>query len=287
MTGETMTLDRMFENFVREKQYISNCTPCTIKFFRQSYKTFRRIVTDEEISRQTITDFVVRARQQGMSAGCLNSYSKGINSFLEWLHQNEITKERLKIKPLKQEKKVLRSFTDEELRRVLTFKPKTFSERRIHVLTLTLIDTGGRIDEFLSLTRKQLDFESLIIKVRGKGNKERLIPMSLELRRVLFRYLKTHDFDLVFPAKNGVKMNYQNSYRDFTNLQKQLFIAPIGFHALRRTYAKNYLKRGGNLLYLKAILGHERLETTETYVEVETDALQETHSRTSLLTILK
>lgn len=280
-------LDRLFESFIREKQYISNCTPCTIKHFRQSYKTFRRIVTEEEITRQTTTDFVVIARQQGMSVGCLNSYIKSINSFLEWLHLNEITEERLKIKLLKQEKKVLRSFTDDELRRVLNVKPKSFSERRIHVLTLTLIDTGGRIDEFLSLTRRQIDFDSLIIKVKGKGNKERLIPISLELRRVLFRYLKTHDFDLVFPTKNGGKMNYQNSYRDFTDLQKRLNITPIGFHALRRTYAKNYLRRGGNLLYLKAILGHERLETTETYIEVETEALQETHSRTSLLTCLK
>lgn len=287
MTGENSMLDRMFESFIREKQYISNCTPCTIKFFRQSYKTFRRIVTEDEITRQTTTDFVILAREQGMSVGCLNSYIKGINSFLEWLHTNEITKERLKIKLLKQETKVLRSFTDEELRRILNFKLKTFSERRIHALTLTLIDTGGRIDEFLSLTRRQIDFESLLIKVKGKGNKERLIPMSLELRRVLFRYLKAHDFDFVFPAKNGVKMNYQNSYRDFTNLQKRLGIVSIGFHDLRRTFAKSYLRHGGNLLYLKAVLGHARLETTERYVEVEEDALQQTHARTSPLARLK
>jgi integrase/recombinase XerD len=282
-----MILDQLFESFIREKQYIGNCTPRTITFFRQSFKTFRRIVTEDEMTRQTTTDFVIGARQKGMSVGCLNAYIKGVNSFLEWLHQNEITKERLKIKLLKQEKKVLRSFTEDELRRVLSFKPKTFGERRIFALTLTLIDSGGRIDEFLSLTRQQIDFDSLIIKVKGKGNKERLIPMSLELRRVLFRYLKTHDFDLIFPTKGGAKMNYQNSYRDFTNLQKHLRIQPIGFHALRRTYAKNYLRRGGNLLYLKAVLGHSRLETTETYIEVETDALQETHSRTSLLTCLK
>jgi integrase/recombinase XerD len=222
-----------------------------------------------------------------MSVGCLNTYIKGINSFLDWLHENEATTERLKIKLLKQEKKVLRSFTDDELRRILNFKPKGFSESRIFALILTLIDTGGRIDEFLNLTRRQINFESLLIKVKGKGNKERLIPMSLELRKVLFRYLKTHNYDLVFPAKNGVKLNYQNSYRDLINLQRRLNIAPIGFHALRRTFAKNYLRRGGNLLYLKAILGHSRLETTETYVEIETDALQETHMKTSLLGSLK
>jgi site-specific recombinase XerD len=287
MTGGNMTLEQMFENFIREKQYIENCAPKTIKYFRQCFKTFRRIIADDEVSPQTLTRFVVEARQSGMSAGCFNSYSKGLNSFFDWLHENELTAAHLRIKLLKQEKKVLRSFSDDELRRVLTFKPQTFGERRIHVLTLALLDTGARIDELLTLTRDRVDFESLIIKVKGKGNKERVISISVELRRVLIRYLKTHDHALVFPARNGAKFDYQNAYRDFTDLQRHLYIAPIGFHALRRTFAKNYLRHGGNLLYLKAILGHERLETTEKYIEVEESALQETHARTAIMSRLR
>lgn len=280
-------MEQMFEGFIREKQYIENCAPTTIKYFRQCFKTFRRIVADGEVSKQTLTEFAIAARQQGMTVGCFNTYSKGLNSFFDWLHANEITTERLRIKPLKQEQKVLRSFTEDELRRVLAFKPRTFGERRIHALTLTLLDTGGRVDEFLSLTRERIDFDSLILRVKGKGSKERLIPMSVELRRVLLRYLKTHDHALIFPARNGVKFDYQNSYRDFTNLQRRLGIMPIGFHALRRTFAKNYLRHGGNLLYLKAVLGHVRLETTEKYIEVEEEALQHTHARTSPLARLK
>jgi site-specific recombinase XerD len=282
-----MNLDQIFESFIREKQYIENCSPRTIKFFRQCFKTLRRIVQDEEISKQTPTRFIVLAREQGMSVGCLNTYSKGINSFLNWLHENEFITERLRIKPLKQEQKVLRAFTDDELRRLLHFKPRSFSERRIHALTLALIDSGARIDELLSLTRPCVDFDSLIMKVRGKGDKERIIPLSLDLRRMLIKYLKTHQHQLVFPARNGEKFNYQNAFRDFTNLQKRLLIKPVGFHALRRTFAKNYLRQGGNLLYLKAVLGHARLDTTALYVEVEGSALQETHVRTSILSRLK
>lgn len=282
-----MTLDQLFENFIQEKQYIQNCAPKTIRYFRQCYKAFRRIVQEEEMSKQTTTHFVILARQQNMSVGCLNSYIKGINSFLDWLHKSEITTERLRIKLLKQERKILRSLTDDELRRILSFKPKSFSEKRIHALAIALMDTGCRVDELLSITNEQIDLDNLFIKVMGKGSKERLIPISLELRKVLFRYIKTHAHSLVFPAKNGVKFNYQNAWRDFTDMLKGLGIEAIGFHCLRRTYARNYLRRGGNLFYLKTVLGHERLETTEMYVEVETQALQETHLRTSLLTRLK
>lgn len=277
----------MFESFIREKQYLDNRSPRTVKHYRAAFKTYRRFVQEAEVTQATINDFVVKARQADMSTGCLNSYIRGFNSFLDWLHEQELTLTHLRCKRLKQESKVGRSFTEDELRRLLNFKPETFGDRRAHTLALALIDTGARVDEFLSLMRENVNFESLTIKVKGKGSKERIIPMSIELRRVLIRYLKSHDHALVFPARNGGKFDYQNSYRDFTNLQKRFGITPIGFHALRRTFAKSYLRHGGNLLYLKAVLGHVRLDTTEKYVEVEERALQETHARTSPLARLK
>jgi|ERR1041384_2537114 integrase/recombinase XerD len=278
-----MKLDTLFEQFLQEKTYIQNCAPLTIKHFRSSYKTYRKFVQDDEVTQDSINRFVVEARKADMSVGCLNSYIRGFNSFLDWLFAAELTPTHLRIRLLKQEKKIGRSFTDDELRRMTSFKPKTFSQKRIHVLTLALLDTGCRINELLTLRRECVDFDNLLIKVMGKGSKERIIPMSLELRKVLFRYMR-HGHDLVFPDKFGNKWNHQNCHRDFTKWLVSINISPIGFHALRRTYAKNYLKYGGNLFYLKTVLGHSRLETTQCYVEVETDALKETHQKTSLLT---
>jgi integrase/recombinase XerD len=181
----------------------------------------------------------------------------------------------------------LRSFSDDELRRIISFHPKTFAEFRLHALLLTLIDTGCRIDELLSLTRQGINFDSLFIIVKGKGSKERIIPISFELRKTLYRFLKRHTFDLVFPSRNGTKLNYQNVYRDFEILCKRIRIEPAGFHTLRRTYAKNYLRNGGNLFYLQSTMGHSRLETTRGYVEVEIEALKETHLKTSILSRLR
>jgi integrase/recombinase XerD len=282
-----MTLDELFEQFLLEKQYVQNCAPNTIKHFRGSYKTYRRFVQADQISQLTLNQFLVEARKAGVSVGALNSYLRGFNSFLDWLFEQELTPTHLRIKLLRQERKVLRSFSTEELKRMVAFKPRTFGERRIYTLTLALMDSGCRIDELLSLRRDGLDFDNLLMTVRGKGSKERVIPMSLEFRRLILRHLKTHDFEYVFPSKNGAKWNYQNCYRDFTSWLEGMKIEPIGFHALRRTYAKNYLRNGGNLFYLQAVLGHSRLDTTKTYVEVETEALKEAHLRTSLLTRLK
>src|SRR5215212_4005252 len=108
---------------------------------------------------------------------------------------------RLKIKQLKTERKAIKSYDDKELQRILMWKPRTFVEWRLYALLATLIDTGCRIDEILKLTRANVDFDNLIITVTGKGNKSRIVPFSLELRKHLFKFLQRHSFDLVFASR--------------------------------------------------------------------------------------
>lgn len=72
-----MTLDKLFEQFLMEKQYVQNCAPKTITHYRSAYKTYRRFVAGDEVTQFTINQFVIEARKAGMSVGCLNSYSRG------------------------------------------------------------------------------------------------------------------------------------------------------------------------------------------------------------------
>jgi len=64
-------------------------------------------------------------------------------------------------------------------------------------LALTALDTGLRIDELLGLTRQNVDLDNLTLLVKGKGNKQRVLPMSIELRKVLYRHLAGHEHGLV------------------------------------------------------------------------------------------
>jgi integrase len=67
-------------------------------------------------------------------------------------------------------------------------KPKRFDQWRLHTLIALLLDTGVRIEEALSLNRGDVDLDNLLVTVFGKGRKERRVPFSFELRKVLFRY---------------------------------------------------------------------------------------------------
>jgi site-specific recombinase XerD len=144
----------------------------------------------------------------------------------------------------------------------------------------------------LTRTEDDVDFDNLIIKVKGKGGKHRLVPMSLELRKVLFRWRQksldhlSHHSGLMFPTKYGTQLRARDSLRDFKKLCRKLRITGVRCspHTLRHTFAVNYLRAGGNLFYLSKILGHSSVKTTERYLQsLQVEDLQAVHDRLSLL----
>ena len=116
---------------------------------------------------------------------------------------------------LKEEQKVLATLLPEQVRGLLHFKPVRRNETRDWAMGLTALDTGLRLQEVLSLTRQDLNLDNLTILVHGKGNKQRLVPMSVELRKVLFRYINKYRFDRVFCTCRGTAVTPRNADRDF------------------------------------------------------------------------
>lgn len=290
-----MDLSALFTQFVKEKTFLLNVTPKTIIWYNQSWNAFTRNVGIPEIlDRFVLNDFVIKLRESGITATSCNVYICGINSFLSWLWENNYHSEHLKVKYLKEEKKVIQTFSDAQIKALVNWKPKNWHDHRLHALICTVIDTGARIDELLSLKRKQVNIEQLLITVKGKGQKERILPMSPELRKILYRWLQKHEFDLVFATRNGTKMGYRNSARDLKDLCKELGIEGVrcSWHTFRHTFGYNFAKtiasdaRNG-IFHLQKQLGHSSLQTTKIYVEIQPEDLQEVHTQTSILSRLR
>jgi site-specific recombinase XerD len=134
-------------------------------------------------------------------------------------------------------------------------------------LAALLCDTGLRIEEAITLERAKLDFEALTITVRGEGNKQRVVPISQELREILYRYTAKHETCLVFCTSSGYRLTQRNALRDHLYvIQRKLGLPKFGFHGFRHFFAISYLRNGGNLEYLRRILGHSSLSTTQKYL---------------------
>jgi integrase/recombinase XerD len=192
---ERMNLESLFQQFLKEKRYIQNVSQNTILFYEQSFKTFN---LQDPLTKSQLHERVATLREGGKSAACCDAYIRGINPFLTWLFQNEHLSEQLKVKRLKLERRVMRTFTDTQIKAILMFKPKTFYEARLHTLLCTLADTGIRIDEAFGLTRNSVDFDNLLLTVKGKGSKERILPFSIELRKVFSSGSGSMNFNLSF-----------------------------------------------------------------------------------------
>jgi Site-specific recombinase XerD len=281
------TIAELFESFIRERRYLSNLSEGTLTYYREVFNNFSKEGAFNPLSKQSLTNTIIKFKERGVKVGAINTYVRGINVFLRWLSENGHC-ELLRLPPLKGEQRILRSLTDAELKAILSYKQKNRTERRLHTILCVLTDAGLRINEALTLEKSKIDFDNLLLTVRGKGSKERIVPFSYELRRILFRYLSKHKFELVFCNRYDGKLRYDNVRRDFNNLMVKLQIdCDSAFHAFRRTFATNFVRSGGNPLVLQRLLGHTTLMQTNKYVKLVTEDLSIEQHRTSILNRLR
>jgi integrase/recombinase XerD len=265
------------ENFILERRYLKNVTQKTIIWYGSSFKAFEGALDSTE----SVKSRIIELRNRGVSPVSVNTYLRCIKAYYRWLGKEWI------IPRLQVEQKILRTLSAEDIQVLIHFKPTKFAERRTHILTLLILDTGLRISEALSLKRDSIDLDKCTLRILGKGNKERIVPFSLELRKRLFKHVQKMPVNrsgVVFGTCHGTVMTVTNFFRDLRLMGCKCGVAVGGPHSLRHCFAVNYLRRGGNLEYLRRILGHSSISTTQIYLRsVGIEDLQAVHSELSVL----
>ena len=180
-----------FADFIRERQLLANVSPSTLEWYKYSFKWLRT----ECPSQDELKDAVLRMREKGLKATSCNSAIRAINTYVHWVNAGPDVKcspacKHPKIAQLKEPQLVLPTFTEQQVRLLVSWKPNNHLQQRLHLLVLFLLDTGCRISEALKLRISDIDFENLLVTLDGKGRKQRVVPFSFELRRAMFRYCK-------------------------------------------------------------------------------------------------
>ncbi|HXJ42490.1 MAG TPA: tyrosine-type recombinase/integrase [Bryobacteraceae bacterium] len=215
-----------------------------------------------------------------MSPVSVNTYLRHIKSFYLWQGKS------WKLDRLREEQKILATFTRDQVRQLMAYRPTGVNMTRAWTVAAILLDTGLRIAECLNVRKEDIDFDQMTVRVVGKGNKHRLVPMSPEGRKRLFIYLRTHSFRYVFGTQAGTRMSERNFLRDFKAVCTAAGIAGVRTspHTLRHSFAVYYLRNGGNLEFLRRILGHSSILTTQKYLRsLGVEDLQAVHNELSML----
>ena len=137
---------------------------------------------------------------------------------------------------------------------------------REKLIVWPMVDCGLRVSELCSLTPKNIQWQQRCLRIKGKGgpfgkqSKARVVPMSNRVRAVFEPYFALHDRFPVGPRQ------CQKTVKAIAN--RAQITVPVTPHVLRHTFATLFLQKGGSLAALKKILGHDRLATTEIYLNL-------------------
>ena len=157
--------------------------------------------------------------------------------------------------------------------------------QRDKLMLRLLYETGMRRSELAGLKVSSVDFSSLTIKVLGKRNKERVIPIENELAHNISQYLALKEqekgpSEWLFVGTKGRQITPQDVYRTVKKYMSALSDADrISPHVFRHSFATHILNEGGNIEAIKELLGHADLATTEVYTHVTREHLKEVYKQ--------
>jgi len=178
---------------------------------------------------------------------------------------------------------------DDVFRLLDSIETKTVLKSRNRAMFETLYSCGIRVSELAHLDVGDIDSASRVIRVIGKGNRERLLPIGRKALAAIFDYRKKlkaestgadDDSGPLFLNKNGTRLTTRSIARILDKTAKECGLAiPISPHGLRHTFATHMLDAGADLRVIQELLGHKSLSTTQKYTHVSIDRLLETYDK--------
>jgi len=288
-----MNPELLLEDYLYEIR-LRNYSERTIKTVRTNCRLFfswlkyqHEIVDIEKVRKIHVKEYLNFKQQQGLSPTYINSILKNLRMFFRYLEEEEYIELNpvVNVKFQKEEKVIIQSFTAEEVKNMLSvYGYDTFLEARNCCIVAMLFDTGIRNFELCKI--KIEDIRETSILIHGKGSKQRLVPISPNLRIIMFRYQRKRE--------QYLKEHYQGEYYFLSNNGNQLTIEAIEIivrecgkqagvseeircspHTCRHTYAQMNVRNGIDVYSLSRLLGHENISITKRYLQSmkDTDVL--------------
>ena len=265
----------------------------TIEAYRRDIEQFWQICrkqTPQEIDKEDISEYLKFLKKQNYATRSTNRKLSAIREYFRFLY----TEKEIKIIPTahisgpKPERALPHYLTTEEIKKLLTTAEERPEEKwqRIYVMLKLMYACGLRVSELVSLPENCINYDKKQILVKGKGSKDRLIPIADSAIRAIHDYTAIRDNYLpkgrksqwLFPSYASSGHFTRNAfYEDLKELAVLSGISPqkVTPHVLRHSFATHLLNHGTDLRSVQKMLGHSSIGTTEIYTHVANERLIE------------
>ncbi|GGD44057.1 tyrosine-type recombinase/integrase [Muriicola marianensis] len=289
-----MAIDAFISYLSYEKKY----SPHTVKAYRKDLEEFSAFSGErqpgsgiEDASYGEIREWIVHLVEEGISNRSVNRKVTSLKSYYKFLLKvGDVSANPLaRHKALKTPKKVEIPFSQSEMGELLNSIPfeDDFEGVRDRLIIELFYATGIRRSELINLELRDIDLSKRTLRVLGKRNKERIIPLLPSTVHLIEEYLSLRENQLpssgnkaVFLTSKGKKMYETLVYRIingyFSKVSSKVKKSP---HILRHTFATHMLNQGADLNSVKELLGHSSLASTQVYTHNSISELKKVHSR--------
>lgn len=281
-------MDRLIERFVRYLEIERNYSAHTILNYRLDLDDFLKFLGAapvESVDYLLLRKYLAMLKEKKLGSRSMARHLSSLRSFFKFLTREGFLKTNpiLSVASPKLDKHLPRFLTEEEVSRLIESSvPKDEMGLRDRSILETFYSTGMRISELVALSRDDLDFIGGVVKLKGKGKKERIAPIGDQAISVLREYLdkRKKDADAVFLNKRGKRItdrgvrNIVAKYLRISGIKQG--VSP---HTLRHSFATHLLNRGADLRTVQELLGHANLSTTQIYTHLTTEKLKSVYDK--------
>lgn len=275
-----------FENYLYiDKKYSEN----TIDSYKRTLKKFCDYIYSKNeqtiITKDTIIDFLKYLNEQKMDSKTIAHYMSVLRSFFKYLMiEKVITHNPMeKIESPKIKRSIPNALNFKEIDMLLNIKLNTNFDYRNKAMIELMYSSGLRVSELINLRLNDIDLNMAIIRVYGKGSKERIVPIGEYACDALKVYINEYrpsllikgNNDYLFINNHGTKMTRQGFFKTLKKIAKENGIkTDFSPHTLRHSFATHMLEYGADLRSIQELLGHSNISTTQIYTHISKEKIK-------------
>lgn len=296
-----MLCSEALKQFLLNQELVNN-SKATIDYYKQRIGYFVDFLNDKDINSLTIDDynsFVLYLKNKTTKKGTpLSTYTikttlNACKIFIKYCFDNKfiVCDFYKNIKPYKTIKKSIVVLSDEEIKKLLDTQSEFTKVGCRNLLIISLmLDAGLRVSEVSNLKYDDINKDLGLIRVFGKGSKERLVPLTSSIIKYFDKYTflcNIHSGYLILDFENNKNLTCSGISQILHRIKKEYNFRELHPHYLRHTFATLFLVNGGDPVHLQLILGHTTLYMTEQYLHLANQMTLTKQKKYSPLTNIK